>query len=1133
MRLRRQPDRTETYWADDEEQADGRRRLPRGARIGLIAAAVAGGLVLFVVAAVMAVILSGPTELGFVRDGYRRALQERLGDDYVVSVDKATIDVDPVLGLVADIDNTNVVDDTGATVARIPSTRLAIDPLALFGFRVTVTAVELRSAEFALVRPETGPAYLGTQSTAQPPAESAATPHAPAAQAGPDGGFPEIASVLRILDQGLEAPLDLAVNSDFRTLSLIGGTINIWDAVDQRERHFGETDFDMTADAAKRSLVASLATSGYAGRWTATLERTEDLETGAHEISGVFSQLTLADFFPQFGGDSATSADIPLYGRATVDFSGDGSLEAASLRLDVGAGVFTTGGEDASVLLDEATIKLNWDVAGGVINVEPSSLFFGQTRGIVTGSIRPSGPVGHGRYAFSLDAADAVLAARDANAPPVVARIAVSGIYDLPGRLLDIGNLSIETESGSLALAGTVGFEDWGPSLALAASVSPMPVTTFKQMWVPFLASGARHWVEANMTGGTIESGQFEATVPAGVLGHEHPQMPDDGLSLNLRVKDASFRTIGDLPPVSGASGNVVVSGKTLGIDLDGGRIDLASGRSVSVDAGAFAIDDVFNPSPTGVVELQLSGPAAALGEIADARPLNVLASRGLAPDDLSGSASAAISLRLPLDLEEDEIGGAMVWKVTVTGKRLASAQPIEGRTFKDADVTITVVPDNFAVTGKATIDGVEADVSISQPLGQQGESSGRGQQLARLSLDKAARDRLGLGLDDIIDGTVGTQISSLADSDGQHYDLDLGPARLTIPGLGWTKGIGVPATLSFDLIPIERGQRVENIVLEGDGFGFHGSALLDSGTGLASAEVDHFALRPGDAMAFTLTATDKGYAIKAKGDSFDARGLISESTESGEGDGGPDISVEAEIARVTGFNDETITGFKATYVAKDGDPTRISVTGTLGRAPVVVDFTDTRKGASLEASAGAGSLLRFLNVYNRIGGGQLAINARRSGPSGPLSGKATIADFDILNEPAVQRAISSAPTKQRIDPARIHFDQMVARFHIAGEAITIEEALLRGQAVGATFNGRVDLRQGHVLINGTYLPLYALNNVFGRVPVLGLVLGGGNRGGLIGVTFRVEGPLGEPQVFFNPLSAVAPGIFRKIFEFR
>ena len=96
-----------------------------------------------------------------------------------------------------------------------------------------------------------------------------------------------------------------------------------------------------------------------------------------------------------------------------------------------------------------------------------------------------------------------------------------------------------------------------------------------------------------------------------------------------------------------------------------------------------------------------------------------------------------------------------------------------------------------------------------------------------------------------------------------------------------------------------------------------------------------------------------------------------------------------------------------------------------------------------------------------------------------------------------------------------------------------MEDALLRSANVGATFTGRYDMPTAHLSLTGTYLPAYALNNLFGRIPVLGLALGGGAQGGLIGVTFKIEGPIAEPHVFINPLSAVAPGIFRKIFEFQ
>ena len=45
-------------------------------------------------------------------------------------------------------------------------------------------------------------------------------------------------------------------------------------------------------------------------------------------------------------------------------------------------------------------------------------------------------------------------------------------------------------------------------------------------------------------------------------------------------------------------------------------------------------------------------------------------------------------------------------------------------------------------------------------------------------------------------------------------------------------------------------------------------------------------------------------------------------------------------------------------------------------------------------------------------------------------------------------------------------------------------------------------------------------------------VLGGGSNEGLFGVTYEVVGTPGQPVLRVNPISAMAPGVLRKIFEF-
>ncbi len=53
-----------------------------------------------------------------------------------------------------------------------------------------------------------------------------------------------------------------------------------------------------------------------------------------------------------------------------------------------------------------------------------------------------------------------------------------------------------------------------------------------------------------------------------------------------------------------------------------------------------------------------------------------------------------------------------------------------------------------------------------------------------------------------------------------------------------------------------------------------------------------------------------------------------------------------------------------------------------------------------------------------------------------------------------------------------------------------------------------------------------------GPAPLVGDILTGGKGQGIIGVTFALGGNVDKPVFQMNPVSAVAPGILRKFFEF-
>ncbi len=67
--------------------------------------------------------------------------------------------------------------------------------------------------------------------------------------------------------------------------------------------------------------------------------------------------------------------------------------------------------------------------------------------------------------------------------------------------------------------------------------------------------------------------------------------------------------------------------------------------------------------------------------------------------------------------------------------------------------------------------------------------------------------------------------------------------------------------------------------------------------------------------------------------------------------------------------------------------------------------------------------------------------------------------------------------------------------------------------------------------LGGTYVPLSGLNRALAGIPLFGDILTGPGRDGIIGITFAVDGAMAKPNVIINPLSMVAPGLFREIFQ--
>jgi hypothetical protein len=163
--------------------------------------------------------------------------------------------------------------------------------------------------------------------------------------------------------------------------------------------------------------------------------------------------------------------------------------------------------------------------------------------------------------------------------------------------------------------------------------------------------------------------------------------------------------------------------------------------------------------------------------------------------------------------------------------------------------------------------------------------------------------------------------------------------------------------------------------------------------------------------------------------------------------------------------------------------------------------------------------------------GGQLALAMEPpTAEPGTKDGLINVRDFTIKGEAALDRAAAGAPPGAQ--SSGIAFSALRAEFTRQSGQFTIREGVVKGPSIGLTIEGSIDYINNQVRMSGTIVPVYGLNNMFGQIPIVGLFLGGGSNEGLIGVTYEVVGTPGQPVLRLNPISAMAPGVLRKIFEF-
>ncbi|NOJ40504.1 YhdP family protein [Bradyrhizobium australiense] len=1087
---------------------------------------------------------AGPINLDVATPWLAAAIEDNIGHGNTVEVGGTQIERAGRIRIAVRIRDIVVRDRDQVVVATAPKAEVKLSGTALLLGRLRAESLNLVDAELAVRITPDGQVTVSAGDTAKPLATGVASkrdagmiptfPRQPAA--APQGAG---ATAPDTAQNGLLAGLDwldsLSLTGlDGQNLNEIGlknGNLIVDDQQRGNKWAFENISLSMRRPSSG-GVAVSLGEEG-ARPWSLKVVvgpqqngvRSVDLRADKVPAANILLAMRVKDL--------TYSAELPLSGELKGELGRDGLPTYFRGKIIAGAGnLIDSDTPDYPMPIDSAEMSVEWD-AGRRVLVAPFKIISGANRITLLGHLEPPNGATT-EWQAGLSGGTILLAGTDNEPPLIFNRIAIGMKFDTDRKRVLLTQADIS--NGEIGVAGTGSIDYSGDArLQLGFAGTPMSASALKRMWPILIVPEVREWVIERIERGTLQRIEVGVNSPVRNLSRKGPPIPDDGLAVNIVASGVTARPVDDMPAVRDADLKARVTGRTATVTIGQGIADTPAGRKINISDFTFEVPDMApKPSPSRV-KFRVDCPVPAAAEILASDRISDLSGTLVDPNTSKGNVAATITLGMPVKgsmTKADTTYTVIADLAGFAADKLVMNQKLESNTLK-------VLANNagYQVKGDVKINGQPASLDYRKP------SEGDADIRLQATLDDASRARLGLDLGPAVSGSIPIKvIGKIGDNDSRvGIEADLTSLRLDNILPGWVKVPGKSGKATFNVVKKEQSTLFQDIVVEGGGVSIKGSLEVDQNGDLLNANFPTYA--PSDGDKTTLKAergADGIVKVTMRGDVFDGRGFLKSAISGKEADPKSktrniDFDVDLKLGAVAGFNGEALRSVDSKFSRRNGIVRNFTLSGKIGRdTPVMADLRGRAQGQGRDIivlqTNDAGAFFRFTDMYSKVIGGQLELflEPPTVEPSAK-EGLINVRQFSIKGEASLDRVAAGGSTGTQ---SGVSFTALRAEFTRHSGQLTIRDGVVKGPMVGATIEGSIDTVANQVRMSGTFVPMYGLNNMFGQIPVLGLFLGGGSNEGLIGVTYEVVGTPGQPVLRVNPISAVMPGVLRKIFEF-
>lgn len=1130
------------------------RRAPAAARFGL--KLVAGAALVFALAlsVLLIALWRGPIALDPLTPSIIRALDESSGGRFAFALGSAALK-NGEHGPTLEVANLSV-KTAGKTILFAPRAALSIDFRSLLTGRARLRRLEALDLQLRLfVQPDGAVAVsAGSETVAAPVAIAPPTVESDRPEARPH------APLLRQAGQALRAFMDLATSPD----SVLGSVDRLGVShgrliVDDRttDRVIEYDDLALSLDKSRGGMRFTLAGTGGGRRWSLSSIAggapggRRNLDVALRDLS--IDEIALAGGLRNVKFDSDAALSLNFH----VALSSGNRIDEARGGFRVGSGFFRLDEPDHEpVLIQTIRGALAWDAAQRRFTLDAFEMKAAGYDLAMKGSATPARlqSSGGGVEDLAANPTDAWTVDMHLARPALAAPDRPNGKtvridkLDCALRLLpndkkividDVSALGPEIDFGYRA---TVDFVR-GPHLVYELRLLNSQIPAVVRLWPTHVGGGARAWLIDHATAGVIRRLTLRADFDEAAfvaMRYEQPP-PDESAQGEGEIENATiFQAIPGLPSVTGVSGTLRTSGRAARFVATAGEIDAGRGGKLKLSSGVFSVPDEAVKPPLATLDLRLAGSVEAAAEIIAVPAIAAYASLPVEASALKGSIEGRV--QIPFELGAQTHNERLSPAIEATTANLSIDHFIGAERLENASLTINSDRAGLTVGGSGRLYGAPVSLDIRRPRGEKGV----GQANLTLVFDDAARAKAGFVLPGV-SGPMSVLFKTQGElsDNGAQVEVDLLKTSIDSPLPSLSKPAGKAGRASFTIARRSEGVTLEQLQFETGTAKIAGVVDLAKDGAFRAARLSQMRLSPGDDARVDLSRAGDLTKISVRGVNIDARPMMRSLTQNSRERAPPtggqsrasmsfdDVDLDLKSPIVTGHGKQILANVDLRLERRGGRLRALQFTGKFGREPVTAILERGQGVPTIEiATSDGGSLLSFFDFYHKMDSGTL--NATVQLGQDRADGALRVRDFYLKGEPTMRQLMSQGAVRSdssggwRFDPESVRVARLQSGFGWTNGRLTLRDGVMSGPEMGLTFDGTLDFSRERVDIGGAYVPAYALNNLLSNIPLLGEVLGGRHEG-VFAINYRVTGDASSPTISVNPLSALAPGMIRKI----